>query len=116
MPTDVQCLLQLHDELDLSPDEFISHLQLNINRTFLHDAQSVKTAWRSLPLNIISTLEEKFFPQWGRFKNPEEDNQQPFNTGSKSTENKKKENGTIGVRKPQPKANQTTVGAQKIIL
>ena len=85
MPTDVQCLLQLHDELDLSPDEFLSHLQLNMNRKFLHDAQSVTTAWRSLPLNIISKLEEKFFPQWGRFKNPEKDHQQPYNTGSKTT-------------------------------
>ena len=70
MPIDTQCLLRLHDELDLSPDEFLSHLQLNMSRRFLCDAQSVQSAWRSCPLDMISKPEEKFFPQWGRFKNP----------------------------------------------
>ena len=90
MPIDTQCLLWLHDELDLSPDEFLSHLQLNISRQFFYDAQSVQSAWRSFPLDIISKLEEKFFPQWGRFKNPEEDHPQPYNTGSTTPEKKKK--------------------------
>lgn len=61
LPLDTQSLLELNEGLKLTPEEFLSHLELNSSRRFLYDAQSVNSVWKSLPLDM-SKLEEKFFP------------------------------------------------------